>query len=396
MLSSVYVEDIFLDFYSHFLNTNLPVQPQDFSPISSFANKLIDNEQLTQNQANYVVKILDKYKTISANSGLDYRQALTNIQWRTSFRVLDLSKKIYVEKTDQGKVWVCLKFPYQLKKEFETEIDSGYVGTERASSWDSEAKVRRLALYEYNLISLYEFAHKHNFEIDDSFLVALAEVEEIWQNSEKIAPFSTALGNVVALGNASEEVQAFWDTKAIGTYENNLLLAKSMGFVLREIPKTPIEKIAASYENSFWVKNNAELFSLYKNINGRVCVILDRTGNTLQWLQRFVADADQAGVSRDDIKVCFRDSKENNSGINEWIKMAGVGGKVETGKILIFEYKPAKWLFKDVEDVKMLVTNNLYPPTNGITKDWFSSHPCVIYLGDIKPSEQRGQKIVEL
>jgi hypothetical protein len=109
-----------------------------------------------------------------------------------------------------------------------------------------------------------------------------------------------------------------------------------------------------------------------------------------------VADADQSGIARDDIKVCFRENKENNSGINDWIKMAGVGGKVETGKILIFEYKPAKWLFKDSEDVKLLVTNNLYPPTNGITKDWFSSHPCVIYLGDIKPSEQRGQKIVEL
>jgi hypothetical protein len=53
-------------------------------------------------------------------------------------------------------------------------------------------------------------------------------------------------------------------------------------------------------------------------------------------------------------------------------------------------------LFKDEQDVKILVTNNIYPPTNTLAKEWFGSHPCVLYLGDTKPTEQRGQKIVEL
>ena len=94
--------------------------------------------------------------------------------------------------------------------------------------------------------------------------------------------------------------------------------------------------------------------------------------------------------------MCFRENKDSNTGINQWIKDTGVGGKVEDGKILIFEFKPAKWLFKEQENVKLLVTNNLYPATNTITKDWLSSHPCVIYLGDIKPATQRGHTIVEL
>jgi len=109
-----------------------------------------------------------------------------------------------------------------------------------------------------------------------------------------------------------------------------------------------------------------------------------------------VADADAQGVSRDEIKVCFRDSRLQDTGINEWIKLAGVGGKVESGRLLIFESRPAKWLFKDTSDVTLLVTNNVFPPTNVITRDWFNSHPCVIYLGDIKPSETKGQRIVEL
>jgi hypothetical protein len=113
-------------------------------------------------------------------------------------------------------------------------------------------------------------------------------------------------------------------------------------------------------------------------------------------LTQFINDADTAGIDRNEIKVCFREPKEQDTGINEWIKTNGVGGKVETGRILIFEFKPAKWLFKEKESVKLLVSNNLYPPTNQLTKDWVGSHHCVIYLGDIKPSEQRGQNIVEL
>ena len=169
-----------------------------------------------------------------------------------------------------------------------------------------------------------------------------------------------------------------------------------MGYLYRGKPHSIVEKIAASASNSFWLKTNIDLFQLYKSITGKVAIVLDRTANTVEWLTAFVNDADAAGVTRADIRVCFREPKDQNRGLNDWIKNNDVGGKVEDGKILIFEFKPAKWLFKEQERVTMLVSNNLYPSTNQITKDWFNTHPLVVYLGDIKPSEQRGQQIVEL
>jgi hypothetical protein len=395
MLTSIFAEDLIEKFYEFVYDKNLPIQSQDHAPLESFYLKIINREQLTNNQANFAIKLLEKYRSLATAAGFHYSADLVTIQWKQPFRVLDLSKKIYAEKDDAGKAWVCLKFPYQLKKQFDDEIEHS-VDHHKKSFWDPELKVRRLSLYDYNLIHLYEFAVRHSFEIDESFMLAVGEVEEIWQNSDKIAPYSTTAQYGVSIHNAQEDAIQYWDNKAIGMYEDNLLLAKSMGYIFNQNPKNMVEKIAASTENSFWIKHNQDLFSIYKNITGKICVVLDRTGNTLHWLQRFVADADQAGIDRDEIKVCFRENKENNSGVNEWIKAAGVGGKVETGRILIFEYKPAKWLFKQVDDVKMLVTNNLYPPTNQLAKDWFTAHPCVIYLGDIKPSEQRGQKIVEL
>lgn len=396
MLSSVYAEDIFINFHDRVIMLNLSIQQQDYSPILSFGQKIYANEQLTQNQANYIVKILEKYKNVSANAGYDYTSLLSNLQWKQSFRVLDLTKKIYVELAEDKVPIVCLKFPYQLKKEFDDEIDNkdGSV-----SSWNSSEKVRKISLYNCNLIQLYEFVKKHNFDIDETFMCALSDVEEIWQNSDELIPKSMIVDGQIILENAGESAVEFFQKNMSGILFDDALLAKSMGYPV-DIESVPLHKskalIVSSNQNSFWVKDNHLFFELYKSITGKICIVLDRTGNTLNWLQKFVADADACGIDREEIKVCFRESKEGSTGLNEWIKLAGVGGKVESGRILIFEYKPAKWLFKDINDVKMLVTNNLYPPTTSLARDFFNSHPCVIYLGDIKPSEQRGQKIVEL
>lgn len=396
MLSSTFAEDIFLKFYSLVQSGRLNVQHQDFSPILSFHTKIYEGGQLTKNQANYIVKLLEKYKNLSAMAGYDYKDHLTDLEWKQPFRVLDLTKSIYVEKNSNGKIEICLKFPYQMKKEFDEAISPFSASLNRSSTWDPDEKVRRLNFYDYNLISLYEFATQHNFNIDESFMSVLADVEEIWQNSDAVVPYSEITNLGVVLKNAPDEVKTWWENNYTRTFAQDLLMAKSMGFPLRKIPSNIVEKIASSSENSFWIKSNDSFFSIYKELAGKICIILDRSSNTLGWLQNFVSDADKNQVSRDDIKVCFRDSKDSKSGINEWIKHAGVGGKVETGRILIFESKPAKWLFKENEDVTLLVTNNIYPPTNTMAREWFSSHPCVIYLGETKPTEQRGQKIVEL
>ena len=394
MLPSEFAEDIFVEFYNLVSQQKISIQGQDFSPISSFHEKIINSGELTKNQANFLIKLLEKYKTISAMAGLDYGSRLADLKWHRPFRVLDLSKRIYVE-LRENKLEICLKFPYQLKKEFEDEIERRET-LHAHSFWDSNDKVRRLDFYHYNLITLYEFVCKHNFEIDDTFMNVLSDVEEIWQNSEDAIPHSEFGTYGVQLKNASDETIEWWQSNKAGSISQDLLLAKSMGFLYQETPRNLVEKIAASQENSFWMKTNQEFFQLAKSFSGRICVLLDRSSATLPWLQSFVADAEKSGVSREEIKVCFRENKESTTGLNDWIKIAGVGGKVETGRILIFESKPAKWLFKADNDVTLLVTNNIFPPTNTMARDWFMCHPCVIYLGDTRPTETKGQKIVEL
>lgn len=392
MLSSRYVEDIFLDFCQLFHHGKIPVQPHDVSIIVNFENVIGDLKPLTQNQGNYLLKILQKYQNFSHLNGLDYSQDISLPHWKHPFRVLDLSKKIFVTQDNNGAIWVCLKFPFQLKKEFESE----FMHDSKSFVWDNENKVRKNKLYNTNLISLYEFAQRHSFEIDDSFMIAMGQVEEIWQYQDDLTPFSCIENYSITLKNASEDALSYFKEKNISSFEDDILLAKSMGFSLRGTVKNTIEKIASSDNNQFWIKDYNQYFNLIKSIKGKVVIVLDRISDAHNWLKNFSSYAEKFSISTSEIKVCFRESNDGNSGLNDWIKKQGYGGKVEEGRILIFLQKPAKWLFKDIENVKIVTTTSLYPSPNPIARDFFNSHSCVIYLGDIKPSEKKDQRIVEL
>jgi hypothetical protein len=97
-----------------------------------------------------------------------------------------------------------------------------------------------------------------------------------------------------------------------------------------------------------------------------------------------------------EIRVCFRLDKDEDHGFNQWVKDSGYGGKVEGGKIFIFQNKPPKWLFSENIDVKIILTNSLYPVPSTTTQTWMDTHTCVCFVGDIKASHVKEKKIVEL
>ena len=278
-------------------------------------------------------------------------------------------------------------------REFSTEKDHF-----RHSKWNQEKKLREVKFSEINVVALYEFLQRHHFDIDDSFLEAVESVEEIWANQEDFLPYSTIFENQLVLINSNEYADAYFEKNSNGNIYHDMLLAKSMQFPLNLISKSQelVQKIASSGNNVFWIDSNEKLFDVYKKIDGKICIVLDRASHKEQWLENFIKDSEKCQISRSDIRICFRESKESNSGLNQWIKDNGLGGPVEDGKIFIFEHKPSKWLFKDNIDVKIVVTNNLYINPNTYVNDWMTSHPCVIYLGEIKPTLPKGAKSFDI
>lgn len=390
----MYIEDLFVEFYNRAMSAPFVyVQTQDVNACDNFYYLFINNKEITQNQSAYVLKILQKYKPLAAKAGLHYDDILANPKWKNSFRVIDMSKKVWVENSDSGLI-MCLKFPYQLKAEFEKSFNTQELRV--SGSWDPERKIRILPVYDYNPIPVYEFAKEHGFEIDDSLYNILGQVEEIWQNQESISPYSIIDNEKVLLVNSSEETDTWFNEHSTGHINDDLLLAKSMGYYYNGKITNKLEQIASSRSNSFWIKETEDFLSLTKRISGRIAIVLDRTSDEESWVRNFAQATKNIGFDSQQIRICFRKHKDEGSDFNRWVSENGFGGKVEGGKIFIFSHKPAKWLFTDDKPVTMLVTNNLYPATNLIAKDWFNSHPCVIYLGNIRPSELKEQYIVEL
>jgi hypothetical protein len=382
-----YIEDILSDIVENYASGSL-IEAKDLLILESFNNIQNRGDHLTKNQGSLLLKILTKYQPVFKFHGVDYAEDLENPSWKSSFRMLDLSRKLYIEEQDQTP-YIFLKFPYQLKEQFEKEVST-------PGHWDHNTRARKINLYDANIIQISEFALKNNFDIDENFRQSLADVEEILSQQEKIVPACEIIDSQVMLTNGSEETQQWWDYNKFNNIPDDLLLAKSMGYKFSGKTTNEIEKISSTDETNFWMKSPGNFLRFVKNLSGKFVLVMDRAHDNKKWLEGFTDCAERTGFSSRDIKVCFRADKNDDPEFNEWIKEKGYGGKVEEGKILIFNHKPAKWIFKNPEQIRVIATNNLYPPTDSITKDWMSSHCCVIYLGDIKPSKSKDRNIVEL
>ena len=177
--------------------------------------------------------------------------------------------------------------------------------------------------------------------------------------------------------------------------EQNLFLAKSMGYILDKNPTNNVEAIASSSSNTFWIKTQEDFLTLAYQTPGKIAIILDRSSQSLPWIKELSETIEKCGFDKKDFRVCFRASNEIDPDFNKWVSKNNFGGKIDTAKFLIFQHKPAKWLFNGENDVIIVASNELLPSTNSTTKAMFNNHPCVVYIGEYKPTKQK-DNIIEL
>jgi hypothetical protein len=395
MSDSIYIEDIFREFYLRTAFSVNAIPPGEIQAIENFNDLCLMNKPLTEKQSRYMIALLKKYRKDICDKDFDYTDALSDPKFRNPFRVIDETRRVYVEKVDDD-VNLYLKFPYSFKETFEKEFATD--GQEKIRTiWDQDRQARYLDLYSVNLVWVQSFAETHGFETESSFLEAVAETEEAWENQDSIIPFSLIENDQVVLKNAPESAEQWFHKERSGSIEKDLLLAKIAGFLLRSegTPTSYFGKIAASDANNFWIKDLAKFFGIFKTLETKCCIIMDRTEDRKAWIERFVSAAETSMVQRSLIKVCFRE-KAADDPFNVWIKDQGIGGKTEQGKIFIFEQKPAKWVFRHIKEFKIIATTSINSPMNLITRDWLSAHPLAFYLTDIKPTQKGQREIVEL
>jgi hypothetical protein len=397
MATIEYVEDALNELLKLFVWDDNILDWKDYTILASLSSAVSRNGALTRKQAQLLLKILTKYQHLK-NLTFDLTEIVTDPKWRSDFRKLDMSRSVLIECDENGTPWYIMKFPYALIKEFEEKLVND--DNKQDMKWCPETKVRKLKFYEFNIVSIDQFVREHNFVIDDSFLDALYQVEEIWQQQENIKPYSVIKNGTVELVNGVSDAESFFQTHRTQNIEQDLFLAKSMGFTaqLNRAPVTIVEKIAQESASHFWLKSNREFLQLYKAVGGPAAIILDRnTEDIIDWLDKFVKDAKELDIDTQDFKFCHRENKDSRIPLNDWIKENGLGGSIKNGKLFIFKQKPAKWLFVDNIDIKLIGTNS-YTPINELSTMWWTqSHSCVCYISDIKPTPRtRNKKIAHL
>jgi len=396
MTSAIYIEDLLLEIRDSETGFHSVMSWGDAIVCHSIVKRIDDGERITFSQSKLLLKLLAKYHVHYSAIGHDYTDLINNPSWKNPFRQIDNTRSIKIIKDVTGNLWYNIKIPYSLNEDLQ---DTVLKGTLKHTYWDTESRTRNISFYEYSIFEMLEFANKHKFEIDDTVIAAQNFVEEVIAQQDTILPRSEIENDKIVLKNAPEDALNYWNANQTFDVSKDMFLAKSMGFPIHLESKaaTIVERICQSEENFFWIKSNKNFFTLHKSINGVTCIVLDRnTQNVIEWLDTFVKDAEISGISRTDIRVCFRENKDSKTPLNDWVRENSLGGPVEGAKILIFKHKPAKWLFANNVDVKIIVTNSYTPVNDSIVTAWLDSHHCRCYLGEIKPTVLRTQKIVSV
>ena len=269
MTNLTYIEDLFVRVIDIMDQNLLGMQYHDQSAARSFYNSLRAGKDLTEKQGAYVLKIIHKYRN-SVKPFIDVEPHLEHPMWRNPFRVVDRSKKVWVEQEATRTPLICLKFPYDLKDDFEQAFRPHHGN---GHYWNPERKIRQVNLYRANIVEIQEWVEKHDFEIDDTFVSSVDQIEEIWQDRNNYKPYSVIEDGEVVLKNCAEEVEDYFLKNSNGNLVNDLFLAKSMNYPLKNPNNDIAQKISSNRNNTFWVKRVEDFIKLGYEVNGRVVLL---------------------------------------------------------------------------------------------------------------------------
>jgi hypothetical protein len=399
MSNNPFIEDIFIDLADTIMAGSIIVPQVDYDPIISFYNTILTGKQLTKKQADYLVRLLIKYQTVYESvANISIANAIASPVWKQPFRTLDYSKSVSVVTDSTGISYIHLKFPFALKDLFIAEFAN--VRGKSPAMWDPEEKVQKIKIHDINVIQLYEFVKKNNFDVADDFLSVVSQVEEIWASEEEFSPMSYVVDNSVEIVNYSKLAKDYFDQNKSNSVVKDLFLARSMGYPLANSDNTNrLDRLFSSKETNFWIRDLKDCFKFIKDVDSYPIVLfLDRASNVMDDVITFCEAFKFAGFDESSIRVCFRFSNDEEGGktFNQWIKDNGLGGKMTSGKIFICQHKPPKWMLSSDFTPKILISNSLYPSTSQQTSHFIKHHHTVFYVGNVKPSMNKEYRIVEL
>lgn len=331
-----YIEDIILELSG--VNQNglwigrkpFEVSHFDLKYIDSFAISLIEGKQLTEPQQKVAIKILLRNKSrLSKAYSLDIDTFFSNPPWKNPPRVIDKTKKIYID-GDR----ICLKSPYDL-----TVIDKikSFARSNKhiiLYEFDSNTKLYFFSFYEPNIRFLA--TNFENFEKDPKILELYEQIKIIEEHPDKYIPMVCFENNQFVYKNTYSSIPQPTETDLISV----LLEAQKYGIsiwddnieqMLKQDFICPMSKrfILHSTPSSF-VVNNEEInnLGLFKKLIDSSDKILFAINGNDQELPKLISQLKNLNYSNDQISVLFRTSNPKFNSVNEYIKENKLNNKV--------------------------------------------------------------------
>jgi len=392
MLDSTYIEDTFMAMGDLILSGSVSYQPQDYKPILSFRTIINNGDLLTEKQGKFILILIGKYKK-QVEQLLQVSIDVETLKWRNSFRVIDYSKSLEIDSNDSGYPCAVMKFPYNLKDEFEKRFGNNF-------PYNHNNKTREVALLDVNPIDLLDFCNQHKFKISNDFIDYVEKVEEVWSSENDIIPYSIIENDHVHLVNASKSAEEYFFKNKHNNIDKDIFLARQLGFPLKSEINSPIFNLCSDTSHThFWTDSFSVVADLLAKLDlEKVVIVLDRQSNVQEFIEEMIDNLTKQCYNIDNIRVCFRGANNNDEGkeFNKWIKMKGIGGKIETGKIFIFKHTVAKWAKKSDFVPQLMVSNSIYEPTNVSTRNFLKSCHARITVSDVVPTTRKEDKIAKL
>ncbi len=384
-------EELFLDFLQQVDIHGLSLQSTDLAAASSFYHLLLNDKPITQAQASFILRILKKYKNFLHKLKISSLRIEDPI-WSKPFRVIDHDCFADIELDENNNPLLTLKNPYHIKELFEKHVIDKNREVQIKSKWRADEKIRTFHLYDLNPILLQEFLKNNQFNISLELSNYFLETDEIYENSQKYFPYCDVINNAVTLHNATIEAVSYFEEKKSGKVIDDLMLAKNLGFrLVGNYQDLPYQAIFSTKTNFFWSNDLDKFFDFSESVSGRKVIVVN-SYKTHEWVKNFVEISEKKNISPGKIKIAFREKNEDNNKFNQWIKDNSLGGDLKTADYLIFKDKPAKWLLADKENVKIIAINEAFMPSSKKSQQWIDEHYCIFFLGNTKPTNNRGKK----
>jgi hypothetical protein len=224
----------------------------DNSFLDSVTDATLGGTALTDRQAELAVKLILKYTRQLGTQGI----AVENVSppsYRKALRIIDRTRTVVLENGE-----LHLKFPYDTK--IIEQIKSVSKDGQGRTMFDRDHKVWKVALTEYNVNWVYEFAKANQFDVAPEVSSFMDRILECEKENYKIELYETDTG--LTISNAPSSLVGYIEEHQGGFGQENLLrlvdISQVCGFTVED-------SLIGKLEQQIGARNT--LLALHKEYN---------------------------------------------------------------------------------------------------------------------------------